>query len=88
MRGVIDGFASAEEIATLYAIKPRVTPGQHNNIEQWRWAVEHPTHAVLVRRAQSVLEEHFGVRKLRFYRSNMITWLGQQAGLHACMPRT
>ena len=40
----------------------------------------------LVRRAQTVLDERFGVRHLRFYRSNIITWDGETGGVAEAAP--
>lgn len=43
----------------------------------WLWDVpDPPIFRILVRRAQTVLRERFGVDNLRFYRSNIISWIG------------
>ena len=57
MRGVVDGFASAAEIAEMLLISPpEPQPPQHSAINTWRW--ETPSHlplfASLVARAQLV----------------------------------
>lgn len=83
VRGVVDGFLTRAEAAELRAaVGPVQEPGQsHASISSWRWNVpEHvPVFETAVARAQAVLEERFGVRHLRFYRSNAITWSGQSA---------
>jgi hypothetical protein len=83
VRGVVDGFLSRAEAAELRAAAAPVNePGQpHPSISSWRWQVpEHePLFETAIARAQAVLEERFGVRRLRFYRSNAITWSGQSA---------
>lgn len=77
VRGVVDGFATPTELAPLLAIAPVPMPGVPSNILSWRWEVpsEPPIFRTLVARAHAVLTERFGVSNLRFYRSNMITWL-------------
>ena len=78
IRGVVDGFATHEEIDELkhHSIVPAVAAGQTSNIRTWRWDVptSPPVFRMLVKRAETVMEEQFGVRNLRFYRSNVITW--------------
>jgi|Transcript_11866 hypothetical protein len=78
VRGVVDGFASHAEIEEMLQIAPVPPSGQSSSIYTWRWDVpDQPTcFRTLVRRAQTVLAEHFGVGGLRFYRSNMITQVG------------
>ena len=80
VRGVVDGFMTrAEAVELRSAIGPAHEPGQtHAAIASWRWEVPEdvPIFVKAVARAQAVLEERFGVRNLRFYRSNAITWLG------------
>jgi Rps23 Pro-64 3,4-dihydroxylase Tpa1-like proline 4-hydroxylase len=86
VRGVVDGFATHEEIAELMTIRPGPPGSKDGNIKQWRWKIDNtgntPNNVVdvyqtLVSRAQSVLEEQYGIQNLRFYRSNMITWEGK-----------
>jgi hypothetical protein len=79
VRGVVDGFATHDEIAEMLTIAPIPRSGQPSDIKQWRWEPpdEPAIYGTLVGRAQAVLEEQFGIRHLRFYRSNMITWHGQ-----------
>ena len=73
VRGVVDGFATHEEIAQMLPMAPVPGKGQSSSIKSWRWdqglnadrsvpAVFH----VLVARAQTVLDEQFGIRNLRF----------------------
>ena len=55
MRGVVDGFASAAEIAEMLRLSPpEPQPPAHSSIDSWRW--ETPAHlplfASLVARAQ------------------------------------
>ena len=57
MRGVVDGFASAAEIAEMLLISPpEPQPQQHSAINTWRWEtpVHLPLFASLVARAQLV----------------------------------
>ena len=57
MRGVVDGFASAAEIAEMLLISPpEPQPPQHSAINTWRWEtpVHLPLFASLVARAQLV----------------------------------
>lgn len=78
MRGVVDGFATHAEIRELAAIEPVVPAGQVSSISTWRWDVpdDPPIFRTLIKRAQAVLQERFGISNLRFYRSNIITWKG------------
>lgn len=78
VRGVVDGFATHGEMAELIeGLKPpKPDPPNPSAIQTWRWEVPRAPalFARIVARAQTVLRERFGVDKLRFYRSNMITW--------------
>ena len=81
VRGVVDGFATHAEIEEMLSIAPVPKPGQSSDIKQWRWEPPDPPeappiYAALIARAKTVLEERYGVKHLRFYRSNMITWHG------------
>ena len=78
VRGVVDGFATHAEMAQLIeGLKPPQPEAPNPSaILTWRWEVPKTPalFATIVARAQTVLRERFGVDKLRFYRSNMITW--------------
>ena len=93
VRGVVDGFATHAEIDELRALTPEPSRGAADvgaasAIDHWRWAVPAAPAAfrTLVRRAQTVLDERFGVRHLRFYRSNIITWDGETGGVAEAAP--
>ena len=88
VRGVVDGFATHDEITRLSAVAPVPQPGVPTAIASWRWDVpaEPTVFRTLVARAQAVLAERFGVRRLRFYRSNIITWDAPDSGPTAAPP--
>ena len=79
VRGVVDGFATAAEIAALRELSPPEPGASGSSIAVWLWETppEQPLFATLVARAQAVLRDRFGVDHLRFYRSNMIIWQAQ-----------
>ena len=86
VRGVVDGFATHEEMSEMRAITPEPYPGHTSGIKTWKWDVtgyspDGPVPKVfdvLVQRSQAVLAEWFGIPRTRFYRSNMITWQGDR----------
>ena len=88
VRGVVDGFATADEVAQMRTLAPRPTKNNPANIEMWRWAVpkQPSVFRELVARAQAVLYEKFGIARTRFYRSNIITWHAPQCteGRESC----
>lgn len=88
VRGVVDGFASHAEMAELLSLEPAVDEGRTTGIDTWRWDVPAapPVFRTLVARAQTVLREQFGVRRLRFYRSNIIQWQGPAGRAGAADP--
>jgi hypothetical protein len=79
VRGVVDGFASHDEIRQMLqypGLVPQPTSATGlSNIRSWRWEVDKQpaVFRTLIARAQAVLEEQYGVTSLRFYRSNIIT---------------
>lgn len=79
VRGVVDGFATHAEMDELRrTLAPKALPGQPATIVTFRWDVPDspPVFRMLVARAATVLAERYGVRQLRFYRSNIIRWTG------------
>ena len=91
VRGVADGFATHAEIDELRALTPEPSRGAADvgaasAIDHWRWAAPAaPPLGTLVRRAQTVLDERFGVR-YPLLPLNIITWDGETGGVAEAAP--